>query len=111
MLNPYVSYSYPILLWQEAIIRPRHCPSRKGGQGECLVMLTGLTNLSEREVFIVVYPDCVDRRWNDGRETTPNKIHDIGFILALIYDLAERFNVDRNVFMRRISQTATRFFQ
>ena len=37
------------------------------GDGASQEHLTGLTKLSDSEGFLVVYPDGVDRSWNDGR--------------------------------------------
>ena len=56
--------------------------------------------LSEREGFIVAYPDGIERRWNDGRGQQRYRAHrenidDVGFILKLIDRLSEQFSIDR----------------
>jgi polyhydroxybutyrate depolymerase len=70
-----------------------------GGRGRSTERLTGLSELSDREGFVVVYPDGVGRTWNDGRglERFPamqQKIDDVGFVSALIDELADRLGID-----------------
>jgi len=55
---------------------------------------TGFSNLSDREGFIVVYPEGVNKHWNDGRENAP-QVNDVEFVRAVIEDIARSFNVDR----------------
>src|SRR5574341_231323 len=38
-----------------------------GGNGRQIERHTGFSPLADREGFIAVYPDAVDRNWNDGR--------------------------------------------
>jgi polyhydroxybutyrate depolymerase len=38
-----------------------------GGRGRGMAALTGLDAPADRDGFIVVYPDGINRRWNDGR--------------------------------------------
>ena len=38
-----------------------------GGNGNKMAQLSGLSLLSDENGFIVVYPDAVERHWNDGR--------------------------------------------
>lgn len=73
-----------------------------GGSGRAMVALTlgGFNTLSEREGFIVVYPDGIGKHWNDGREglryrAHREKIDDVGFISALIDHLVKEFNIDK----------------
>jgi polyhydroxybutyrate depolymerase len=85
-----------------------------GGTGEGTVKLTrgGFNKFSEKEGFIVVYPDGVEKHWNDGRENVSyrahrEKIDDIGFISALIDHLAKQYNVDiKRVYATGISNGA-----
>jgi polyhydroxybutyrate depolymerase len=74
-----------------------------GGTGLNMEQLTlgGLNRLSETHGFAVVYPDGVDRHWNDGRGVADYRAHrenvdDVGFISALIEHLAQTQGVDRN---------------
>jgi polyhydroxybutyrate depolymerase len=61
----------------------------------------GFNMIADREGFIVVYPHGVDRQWNDGRGRTVrhakdnSSVDDVGFIDAIINDLASGFAVDR----------------
>jgi polyhydroxybutyrate depolymerase len=62
--------------------------------------------LSEEHGFIVVYPDGIENRWNDGRtENNPvTDVDDVGFLTTLIDSLTEEFSIDtNNVFSTGIS--------
>jgi len=70
-----------------------------GGTGAGMVKLTGFNTVADRERFIVVYPDGVDRHWNDGRGVEWYRAHtqdidDVGFISALIDELSGKLNID-----------------
>ncbi len=58
--------------------------------GDEVAARTGYNRIADREGFIVVYPNGVDARWNDGRGRTFRRasdntgIDDVGFIAALI---------------------------
>lgn len=61
--------------------------------------LSGLSSLSDREGFSVVYPEGVGRTWNDGRElmkfpSMREGVDDIGFIESLVDHLVADFDVD-----------------
>jgi len=85
-----------------------------GGTGEGMVKLTqgGFNILSDKEGFIVVYPDGIEKHWNDGRENVSyrayrEKINDVGFISALIDHLAKEYNIDiKRVYATGISNGA-----
>lgn len=66
-----------------------------GGQSQARQMerYTGFSDLADRNGFIVVYPEGVDRHWNDGRERAPN-VDDVGFIVALIRQLKDTLKID-----------------
>jgi polyhydroxybutyrate depolymerase len=73
-----------------------------GGTGAGMETLTrgGLNRLADRDGFVAVYPDGVERHWNDGRGVQSYRAHrenidDVGFISALIAHLGRRVNVDR----------------
>lgn len=73
-----------------------------GGSGEAMVALTlgGFNVLSEREGFIVAYPDGIENHWNDGRglsryRTQRENIDDVGFISVLIDHLIKKYNIDK----------------
>lgn len=85
-----------------------------GGTGQSMVTLTlgGLNTLADKEGFIVVYPDGVEKQWNDGREgdftrAHREKIDDVGFISALIDHLAQKHEIDsQRVYATGISNGA-----
>lgn len=59
----------------------------------------GWTGLAEKEGFIVVYPEGLNRHWNDGREAKKfaeqdAKINDVAFNLALLDQLEKEYPVD-----------------
>lgn len=72
-----------------------------GGTGQGMVTLTrgGFNQLAERDGFIVVYPNAVDKQWNDGRDIPGSTAHrdnidDVGFISRLIDHLGESYSID-----------------
>jgi polyhydroxybutyrate depolymerase len=75
----------------------------KGGKGRSMILLTrkGFNKLAEKDGFIVVYPDGIERNWNDGRmdDETNDRAHsenidDVGFISALIDTMILNYNAD-----------------
>lgn len=85
-----------------------------GGTGEKMERHTlgGFNTLSDKEGFVVVYPDGIEKHWNDGRgkvryRAHREKIDDIGFISALIDDLVKRQNIDnKRIYVTGISNGA-----
>ncbi len=85
-----------------------------GGTGRRMESLTlgGLNKLSDREGFVVVYPDGIEQHWNDGRAEVKYRAHrenidDVGFLSALIDRLAEGANIDkRRVYVTGVSNGA-----
>ena len=47
---------------------------------------------ADRHGFLLVYPDGIDRHWNDGR--TEGGADDVGFVAAIVKDLSARYPVD-----------------
>jgi len=72
-----------------------------GGSGSSMELLTAgrFNRIADREGVIVVYPDGIDRHWNDGRElpdtAARENVDDVGFMLVLIEDLARGHALDR----------------
>ncbi|HEY9726873.1 MAG TPA: PHB depolymerase family esterase [Chroococcales cyanobacterium] len=64
------------------------------GSGKRIARNTGFNEIAEREGFIVVYPDGIDKHWNDGRGTVNTDVDDVGFVRALIDRLVRNRNVD-----------------
>lgn len=85
-----------------------------GGNGARMERLTleGFNSLADREGCAVVYPDGLDKHWNDGRQegryrAHREKIDDVGFISALIDHLVKERQVDPNrVYVTGISNGA-----
>ena len=73
-----------------------------GGTAEGMeeqLTLGGFNNLSDKKGFIVVYPEGIEKHWNDGRKNVTYRAHqeqidDVGFISALIDTITEEFNID-----------------
>lgn len=60
---------------------------------------SGFNPLSEKHGFIAVYPQAIDRHWNDGRKSEKfldhdAKINDVAWIETLIANLKGRYAVD-----------------
>jgi len=65
--------------------------------GEEAARITNFNKLADQNNFIVVYPDGVDRVWNDGRVRRSARWHnidDVGFAKALIDHLLKTLNID-----------------
>ncbi|MGQ9677911.1 MAG: extracellular catalytic domain type 1 short-chain-length polyhydroxyalkanoate depolymerase [bacterium] len=70
-----------------------------GGTPKSVASLTGFSKLAAEEGFVVVYPQAVNRHWNDGRQVRQflshrEKVDDVGFIELLIDTLVVELNVD-----------------
>jgi len=85
-----------------------------GGTGAGMERLTcgGFNTLSDKEGFIVVYPDGIEKHWNDSRPDVKyhahkEKVDDVGFISALIDHLIKEMNIDKKrVYVTGISNGA-----
>jgi len=83
-----------------------------GGNGQGMMKLTnsGFDKLSDKKGFIVIYPDGIDKHWNDGRnEMSDPKDNpdDVGFISALINDLIKKYNANpKRVYVTGMSNGA-----
>lgn len=70
-----------------------------GGWGLQVERFTGFSALSDKEGFVVCYPDGVERNWFDGRVVEESKAHrekidDAAFIDALIDVIAKKRPID-----------------
>lgn len=73
-----------------------------GGSGSAMEGLTlgQFNRLADARGFIVVYPDGIGRGWNDGRndmksKATQDNVNDVGFLRALVEQLARQYSIDR----------------
>lgn len=80
-----------------------------GGTGLGSDRQTGFNALSDKEGFIVVWPEGVGRNWNDGREIPESEAHsdkvdDLKFVGVMLDALGREFAVDsKRVFATGIS--------
>ncbi len=80
-----------------------------GGQAKGMASLTSFSELSDKEGFLVAYPEGIEKNWNDGRYVEKSRAHrenldDLAFIHALIDDIAKRHPVDpRRIYATGIS--------
>ncbi len=72
-----------------------------GGTAEGTPELTfgRFDELADRDGFIVVYPNAIEKNWNDGRKSDDVKswredIDDVGFIIAIIDELKTKYKID-----------------
>ncbi len=70
-----------------------------GGNGNKMARLSGLSLLSDENGFVVVYPDAVERHWNDGRGLSKYRSqrennYDVGFISGMIDAISNDYNID-----------------
>lgn len=86
-----------------------------GGTGEGMertLTLGGFNSLSDQDHFIVVYPDGIEKYWNDGRKNVTDPAHqqnidDVSFFRTLIENLTTEFNVDpHRIYVTGISNGA-----
>lgn len=83
-----------------------------GGEGRRMIRFTRFNDLADREGFIAVYPDGVERQWNDGRSIEQSKAHrenvdDVGFLAGLIDYMVRRYGADaKRVYLAGISNGA-----
>ncbi len=69
-----------------------------GSQGKDLAKSSGFNQIADRENFIVVYPDGLDRRWNVGGS------EDVAFTNSLIQQFQQRYKIDsRRIYATGIS--------
>lgn len=65
-----------------------------GSQGKDLANNTGFNELADRQKFIIVYPDGLDRRW-DVASNGWGGVDDVSFVSALIDHLTQIRAIDR----------------
>ncbi|CAG1770807.1 Oxidized polyvinyl alcohol hydrolase [uncultured bacterium] len=77
-----------------------------GGTAKQIKSHTGFNKLADKENFIVVYPNSVDKNWSDGRigDKLPMERDDVKFISNLIDTLSAKYRIDtKRVFSTGIS--------
>jgi polyhydroxybutyrate depolymerase len=85
------------------------------GTGVLTEETSHLSALADREGFVVVYPDGIDRSWHDRREQGPaadGQVDDVAFISSLIDTMVSQQNVDaKRVYVAGISNGAMMTFR
>jgi len=66
-----------------------------GGTGQSIESWSGFDALSDKEGFIVAYPDAVNGAWNDNRGDELKAVDDLGYLAHLIESVSEKANIDR----------------
>jgi polyhydroxybutyrate depolymerase len=68
-----------------------------GGQGSGMDRLAHWNSAAGKHGFIVVYPDGLRRRWNDGRQSgfaDSPRVDDVKFLSELIAQLSREYKID-----------------
>ncbi|MDZ4763418.1 MAG: PHB depolymerase family esterase [Chloroflexota bacterium] len=68
-----------------------------GGDGAGMEVISAFNAISERDGVIVVYPDGIDRVWNDGRpmdSRVDGTINDVAFLAAITQYLEANLRID-----------------
>ena len=57
--------------------------------------------LADQDGFIVVYPNAINKNWNDGRKLEgelawKEDIDDVGFITAIVNEVKQKYNIDES---------------
>lgn len=79
-----------------------------GGAAQSTERMTGFSELADRKNFIAVYPNGVDRRWNDARGVIGRQdVDDVGFLTNLVDHLKRTQPIDpRRVYAAGVSNGA-----
>jgi polyhydroxybutyrate depolymerase len=78
-----------------------------GGRARDIAPHTGFSRLADQEGFVVVYPQGLRGRWNDGRGFATATHDDVGFVRALLDTLERELGVDsKRVYATGISNGA-----
>lgn len=67
-----------------------------GGTARGMPRFTHLDEIADREGLLVVYPQGVDKHWNDGRDSIKHKVDDVGFVRAILDTMERSFSVDQS---------------
>jgi len=78
-----------------------------GGRASDIAPHTGFSRLADREGIVVVYPQGLRGRWNDGRGFATATHDDVGFVRALVGTRGRELGIDpRRVYATGISNGA-----
>ena len=69
-----------------------------GGSGtpEGMINIANFKTIADRDKVVLVYPEGVQKNWNDGRPTVPNQlgINDVGFFNQMCDYMINNYSVD-----------------
>lgn len=65
-----------------------------GGEGAGMAEVSGFNAVSDSGGFIVVYPDGIDKNWNDGRPQINPGVDDVGFVRDMLARLQAEYSID-----------------
>ena len=67
-----------------------------GGMGtaEQIEKHSGFTDLANKEGFIVIYPNGLNKQWNDGRKGQNEDVDDMAFLDKLLQEIKIKYKVD-----------------
>lgn len=71
------------------------------GKGKPGLTFGRFNELADEHGFIVVYPDAIEKNWNDGRslefvKAWEENIDDVGFIVNIVEELEKTYTIDSN---------------
>jgi polyhydroxybutyrate depolymerase len=66
-----------------------------GGTGQGIESWSGFDGLSDKEGFIVAYPDAINNAWNDDRGDEASVVDDAGYLGHIIDSVAAKVDIDR----------------
>lgn len=71
-----------------------------GGNAGQIAKFSDFNKLSEENGFLVIYPEAIDKHWNDGRESEKfrdhdAKVSDVAWIKELIGKLQNNYSIDK----------------
>jgi polyhydroxybutyrate depolymerase len=75
-----------------------------GGKSDAINMenYSKFSDIAEREKFIAVYPEGINKNWNDGREIS--QTDDLAFVKAMLDSFIKEYNIDeKRIFSTGIS--------
>jgi polyhydroxybutyrate depolymerase len=72
------------------------CLHGGGGTSGGFMTMASFNTLAEKEKFIVVYPQGIEKNWNDGRPTDANKlgVDDVNFFRTMIQTFSTTYKID-----------------
>jgi polyhydroxybutyrate depolymerase len=72
------------------------CLHGGGGTDSGFISMASFNAVAERDKFIVVYPQGIQKNWNDGRPTPPNQlgVDDVNFFRAMIQQFSGTYKID-----------------